>query len=162
MSVSKSSAPWVPLLAFLDVTRAPSTLWPLVAPLLVLPRLHPGLGQRIPAAYLHRMLHWPLWFHIEIEKIVRMNHERKKKYCSEHFSPSPYHPLNLFQKQLKPKRPNPSQYLCCSRVCPIGSPLGVNHSVMGHPFFLCPRRGQQPGDVSVQLAPSLSFKDNCG
>lgn len=93
---------------------------------------------------------------------TKITTKTNNKYCSEPFSPSPYRPVNLFQKQLKIKRPNPSQYPCCSRVCPIGSPSGVNRSAMGHPFFRSPGRGQQPGDVSVQLAPSLSFKDICG
>ena len=79
MSVLKSRAPWVLPPASPAVTCTLSALKPQVALLLVLPRLHLGLGQRTPAACPHHSLCWSLSFHIEIEQTVQVTHGRERQ-----------------------------------------------------------------------------------
>lgn len=69
-------------LVSLTVTRTPWSPRPQVALLLELFHLHLGLGQRIPVAHPHHVLHWPLLFHIEINtpcrRLMRTKRKRKK------------------------------------------------------------------------------------
>lgn len=78
MSVLKSSSPWVASVS-LAATCIPWSSRAQVALLLQLPHLHLGLGQRIPMARPHHVLHWPLLFHIEMKHIVQVTHENKNK-----------------------------------------------------------------------------------